>query len=317
MTKSNLAVPQSYEKRESPGLSVVFASDEQYVPHLATAVTSLLETNREIIDRIFVITQSSATHAFRRFTQDILARYGVEVEPCPLDPSILEGLFVSGHVSQATYNRFLIGHLIPSEVDYVLYFDSDLIVVGDLSPLLRTLQVTGLNANWVVSAVARDNPYHLKQFGHSGSKYFNAGVLLVNVIEWRRRLVAENLFETAHNLFGRLHLWDQDVLNLVLEDSWAELPGEFNETALTRRDEDSVVVHFVGGTKPWMWGSNHPYRSEYDRFRSLTPYWPYRKSGLGRYLRKRFVPRGLQKPRKLVKRSVRLLRRKIGRLLGR
>ena len=302
---------------ESNSLSVVFASDRGYIPHLATAVTSLLENNRRLVDRVFVITQAAETPEFETFKADIFARYHIAVEPCEADFGEMDGLYVSGHVSLATYNRFLIGNLLPSDVELVLYLDSDLIVVGDLSPLSLGLAGGLSKETVVVGAVSRDEPDHLIRFGHSGLDYFNAGVLLVNLVEWRKRKVVDQLFSTARELFGELHLWDQDVLNLVLESNWSPLPGSFNETSLTDRQSDARVVHFVGGSKPWMWGSRHPYRKDYDYYRSLTPFWPYRRSGLSAFLRKKLIPRPLQRPSRLLRRFIRRLRRAVGKILGR
>ena len=305
-------------KEGSPTLDVVFAADVTYIPHLATAVTSLLETNTELVGRLFVLTDDSASEPYRRFERDIQDRYGITAEPLRITPRLLEGLYVSGHVSSATYNRFLLGDLLPPEVSTVLYLDSDLVVTGDLTSLAdatkRNLEDEACPIVW---AVSRDKPDHLVKFGHSGSAYFNAGVLLVNLVKWRAEAVADSLFSTARELNGQLHLWDQDVLNLVLESRWGELPGVFNETDLKQASSSARIIHFVGGSKPWMVGSSHPHKTDYDRFRSLTPFWPYQREGLGKFLVKTFVPRPLQKPRKLVRRLGRRLRRRLGALIGR
>lgn len=299
-------------------LNVVFAADNSYVPHLATAVTSLLETNRKLVGRLFVLTDDSASEAFQRFERDIRNRYDLQAEPLRVTPDLLHGLYVSGHVSSATYNRFLLGELIPPEVTNVLYLDCDLLVVGDLTSLAevsdRNLQEDACPIVW---AVARDKPDHLVKFGHSGESYFNAGVLLVNLVKWRAEAVIDSLFSKGRELFAQLHLWDQDVLNLVLESKWEELPGFFNETDLKLASRSTRIIHFVGGSKPWMVGCSHPHEADYEHFRSLTPFWPYRKEGLRRFLVKTFVPRTLQKPRKLARMLQRKLRKGIKAILGR
>lgn len=55
-------------------LSVVFSADENYIPHLAAAVTSLLENNLEHVSRVFVLTDAAHTEAFKQFSDDIRSR---------------------------------------------------------------------------------------------------------------------------------------------------------------------------------------------------------------------------------------------------
>jgi lipopolysaccharide biosynthesis glycosyltransferase len=296
----------------TPGFDVVFSSDRSYVPHLATAVTSLLETNLSLVARVWVMTNARDSRPFLRFQEDVRKRYGLKPRALHVDEDRFRSVYVSGHVSWATYARFLLGELLPIDAQTVLYLDSDLVVVGPLDGILDRSGVASGDTRPIVRAVPRDSGHHLEEFGFRSDRYFNAGVLLVDLEQWRREGIQDQLFERAEQLFGKLHLWDQDVLNLVLEDKWSELPGHFNETALETKSADARIVHFVGGTKPWMVGGQHPYRDDYRRYRSLTPFWPYMPEGLGKYLRKRFLPRPLQRPKKTLRRIGRRIRRLVG-----
>ncbi len=294
------------------GLDVVFSSDRFCVHHLATAVTSLLETNLSLVARLWVMTNASESRPVRRFQDDVRKRYGLEPGALQVDEQQFDRVYVSGHVSWATYARFLLGELLPLDARRVLYLDSDLIVVGPLDGILDCSAVASGQIRPIVQAVPRDSGHHLQEFGFRSDRYFNAGVLLVDLEQWRREGIQNQLFQRAEQLFGKLHLWDQDVLNFGLEEKWSELPGHLNEPALEKWSEDARIVHFVGGTKPWMVVGRHPYRDEYQRYRSLTPFWPYVPEGLGRYLRKRLLPRPLQRPKKTLRRMGRRIRRLVG-----
>lgn len=293
-------------------IDVVFSADYSYLPHLATAVTSLLETNQEKVANIWVITDAGATRRFKHLVDDVASRYGFAVRNLSIDSARFARLYVSGHVSWATYARFLLGELLPHDVSRVLYLDSDLIVVSSLSEMLDFDRLGDNSSTPIVWAVARDTGEHLKPLGFTGRQYFNAGVLLVDLERWRTEKIGEELFLKGEEVFGRIHLWDQDVLNLVLENRWSELPGVFNETQVAARSDDYRIVHFVGGTKPWMVGGRHPYRNDYRRFRRMTPFWPFLPQGLGKVLRKRVLPRPLQRPVKTVRKMGRKVRRALG-----
>jgi len=92
------------------------------------------------------------------------------------------------------------------------------------------------------------------------------------------------------------------VLNVVLEQRWAALSGKYNETGLVDSKSDAVIVHFVGATKPWMFGARHPNRSDYMFYRSQTPFWPFVPQSVGKFLVRRLIPRPLRKPKKLWRR---------------
>lgn len=293
-------------------LSFVFAADDGYIPHLATAVTSLLETNRELVEDIWIIGDTDKTPSREKFLFYLDERYGVRPKEVSIQSNQLDGLFVSGHVSKMTYARFLLGSLLPQDLDVVVYLDSDLVITGPLAGLVECENDWPPNA--VVGAVAHDSGHHLVQFGFGGSTYFNAGVLVINLRTWRRLNLERKLIETGRSLYRKLHLWDQDVLNLVLEGRWFELPERYNRTVTKSQRDSASVVHFVGGAKPWMVGCKHPNRRDYDFFRGLTPFSPYIKSGFRRYLFKILVPRSLQKPSRLWKRTRRRVQRLVGRL---
>lgn len=293
-------------------LSVVFSSDRKYVPHLATALASLLETNPDFVDRVFVITNESNDKAFAKLRDFVKVRYFVDLELIQISDSVLENFQVTGHISRAAYSRLLVGSLLPVEISRVLYLDCDLVVVGDISEIGALIETADPIAEPEVLAVSADSGQHLTEFGHSGEKYFNSGVMVLNLSKWRSTRAEEKLvsFATAHA--GRLHLWDQDVLNVIFEHSWVEIPGWFNDTASGTDSRESRIIHFVGATKPWMVGGWHPHRVTYNFYRSQTPYYPYLKTGLGRFLRKRLLPRWLQKP----SRTVRKARKRLSRLLA-
>lgn len=300
-------------------LDVVFGCDWNYIPHLAVAVESLIRNSPEVIANIWVITDQSHTRRYKKFTSHLLTVHEIEIRTIDISRSELSGLFTSGHVTLAAYNRFLIGRYLPPKSRFVLYLDSDLLVSRDLTPLVdfRLSVKTNSATQPVLFAIRRDDASHLKPFGHSGDKLFNSGVMLLDLLQWRSQGVEEELFATARKYYGQLRTRDQDVLNLVLEDRWVELPGEYNETtAVDDRNDSARIIHFAGSVKPWMVGSNHPHRQDYDSYRALTPFSPYRKEGLGRFLFKKFVPTPLQKPQKLIKKSVRRVKSFLGQAAG-
>jgi lipopolysaccharide biosynthesis glycosyltransferase len=176
-----------------------------------------------------------------------------------------------GYITSATYLRFTL-----TEADvrrpYVVYLDSDLIVLGGLDDafdLVAPGQV-GLVRDEIVRSIGRDHalPGLVDVHPHlRGSPYFNAGAIWLvsdDLATFREGTVAQ-LRRNAHHIYFN----DQDALNLWLlaGSSVARLPPEFNRFELGRFRErsdwinravgpapglsDARVVHFVGSHKPW------------------------------------------------------------------
>lgn len=184
---------------------------------------------------------------------------------------------MSGHISAAAYLRLHLGELLPDSVSSVLYLDSDVIVIRDLSTLQGQLFTEAEGGkNFMIAAV--DEPSsgdHLRPLGFVGTRYFNSGVLLIDLDQWRSAEVGPKLIKMAAELGDKLDVWDQDVLNLYFDDSWLSLNGRFNWIHKDIGKSDPVIVHFVTGDKPWKLGNRHPARHQYRHYRNLTPF-PYR-----------------------------------------
>ena len=97
------------------------------------------------------------------------------------------------------------------------------------------------------------------QLGDSPAEpYFNAGVILVNVPEWRRQRVTERAmgYIAAH----RPPFHDQSALNVVLHKNAISLDERFNCIANMRKHWPALkqphgkigrIVHFLDYPKPW------------------------------------------------------------------
>ena len=89
---------------------------------------------------------------------------------------------------------------------------------------------------------------HLQRYGFTSEHYFNSGVMLINLQAWRGERLHEALDCYAKQLYERLPWWDQDVLNLALQNRWKPLGPEFNATWKVPV-EKPVIVHFSGTPK--------------------------------------------------------------------
>ena len=214
----------------------------------------------------------------------------------------MASLKVGGAITVAAYYRLLIPELLPTEAK-AIYLDADLIVQADLGALwglpigdrhLLAVQDQG------VRLVA--GPYGLTNYQQlripTGTKYFNAGVLVLNLEKWRQKNTATRILTYVRENPEHIRFHDQDGLNAILWNQWSELdprwnqmpqilqaagPGDspFDAETFKRVTTDPYIIHYASADKPWRFGCKHPATERFFRSLDRTAYRSYRPSRWG------------------------------------
>ena len=211
----------------------------------------------------------------------------------------LASLKVGGAITVATYYRLLIPRLLPTHAK-AIYLDADLIVQADLADLWKVpIAEHDLLAVQDQGVRLISGPFGLTNYKSlgipEGRKYFNAGVLVLNLENWRRDQTAERIVEyvSQHHEYIRFH--DQDGLNAILWRSWGELDPRWNQMPqilqVASADESPFdpktyknvidhpyIIHYASADKPWRFGCRHPAVSRFFESLDRTVYRGYRPS---------------------------------------
>ena len=188
-------------------------------------------------------------------------------------------LFVNQHLAVETYYRLLSPQLFPT-TSKILFLDSDMIVNADVSELFD-IDISNYYLAAIkdidISGQLYENDY-LKNYLENtvkiknGYNYFQAGCLLLNLAEIRKKYSTEDLIKIAtENNWTYL---DQDVLNHAFNDKVYYLPQKWN-TMMDWREpnasrigilkkaplvlyleylkarENPKIIHYAGYQKPW------------------------------------------------------------------
>lgn len=291
----------SQSDRADHGMQVLCASDERYLPHAATMLRSLLEHNR--VFRIHYFYSSVASDELAKL-KSMASKSGSEIVFYEVVPRTFEQLRVDKWASAAVYYRLLATSLLPAELDRILYLDSDIVVRHSLDDLWNTdltdHALAAIPDYWQDAKSLEVVP--------AGEKLFNSGVLLINLKAWRQTNVPERAVTFIKENPEKVQFWDQEALNAVLARQWIELPPRWNaqgETHWSKGMPDPAIVHFIMSGKPWHWSNVHPFKSEYRRYRLMTPWSQYEQEGkpelAGRLLHysqrlaRAALPRGLRR----------------------
>lgn len=282
--------------------------DQGYVPYVYVLLSSVIERHAGLPVHVHVLapglpaTDEAALTAF-------VAQRGGQLHFYQLDVAALQGFSLPDHHTSyftlANYYRLFLPDLVPKQLSRLLYLDVDTLVVGDLRPLFQ------LDLGDYALGAVQDADMHVRHdLGLSRqSDYFNSGVLLMNLPQWRRQRITERACELAVRYPEKVKGWvDQDALNLLLQGHWYRLDSRYNlvngaiPTDLPRRAHaqylaDKIIIHYTGTPKPWHWASESRLRYLYQRYAQGLPQARNHRAPLRKLSRPQLV--GLAKSRLL------------------
>jgi len=263
---------------------IVCTIDDNYVEHCVVMLTSLFYNNKKSNFHVFILTNKlldkniNCLETFFKWKKH-------SVEIINVDESLLKDAPISGHLTLATYYRILIPLLLPIDIDRVLFLDSDLIVKESVDSFWDS-EIT--NFSHIAIQNMGDNLPFVKKIGMPfTSKYFNAGILFINLKWWREKDVFSQCIDFISTKLNRITFHDQDVLNGVLVDCWLEYPLKFNaqsyvffnnsnKSEFNKEENDAlsspVIIHYTGSgdSKPWYYNNRHLLKHEYYKYLDKT-----------------------------------------------
>jgi len=214
-------------------------------------------------------------------------RYNFKINYITIDTSFFKDLYISEHITQATYYRIMIPELIPN-IQKILYLDCDIIANNDIKELYD------INIdNYFFAAIEEKDEFTINRIKKLelpiNSKYFNAGVMLINIKKWKQSNSSKdiiNFIKKNKDKFENCYFiaWDQDALNAIMYDKWLNISFKYNYIESFLRIypleianiEDKILIIHYTNLKPWNYLCLHPLRNLYFYYLNKTP-WFYNK----------------------------------------
>ena len=241
-------------------LNILYCFDENYNKQAAVSIFSLLENVSEQIE-IYIIHKNPDTFIDIKNKinkhKNLSKLYIHKFKNTKFSFPNIAGT----HVSEATYYRFFIEEFIDSKIENLLYLDSDIVCINDpISELKKEIEKLNKTNN-LIAAVSESQSIR-EDLHLSSGKYFNAGVMLINLKKWHENEMEKKLVTLAENTKKNILFWDQDILNLYFDGSYIELSSYMNYTlgmipfekvtheSIEELDEIKFI-HYVGKFKPW------------------------------------------------------------------
>ena len=173
------------------------------------------------------------------------------------------------------FYRLFIAALYP-EYKKAIYLDCDITVIGDISKMYEIDlgdNIFGVVPDDVIASVEQFKIYAREAIGVDDKKYFNSGVLLMNLDKYREEKIKERFvyllvkynFETAAP--------DQDYLNAMCKDKVMYLERGWDRMS-TDEDYDGelYIIHYNNFRKPWYY-DDVPYARYFWEYAPKTTFY--------------------------------------------
>jgi lipopolysaccharide biosynthesis glycosyltransferase len=202
--------------------------------------------------------------------------------------------FTDGHITIETYFRLIIPELF-CDYEKIIYLDGDIICRVDIAELYK------IDLGDRLLAASRDILGICRYYMYCESKrltgtdiitlqnideYFNAGLLIINILQFRHTFTVNELFNFSLSQKWRCH--DQDVLNVLCKGRVSFLPLAYNfnqndHAAIYLPDnlkreyleaiKDPKIIHFMGPSKkPWNNVNHVSYFEYFWKYATRTPF---------------------------------------------
>jgi len=253
-------------------INIIFSSDNNFAQHLGVTLCSLFENNKEEDITIYVIDGEIKSENKEKLAQ-IEKKYSFKINYIEPDKKLFKDLYISGHISVASYYRLGIGEFMPLSAKKVLYFDCDIIIVGKIEKIWNQ-DIT----SFTLGAITEAGQINHKNLGIKEKEdYFNAGILLIDLSKWREQKIGKQCFDFIKNNPDKIILHDQDTLNGVFRGDWKKLDARFNVMTQNKNNvKDPVIIHYNTWVKPWNYLCNNPHKYLYDQYLSISPWKDYK-----------------------------------------
>jgi lipopolysaccharide biosynthesis glycosyltransferase len=253
---------------------LAIAANERYFPGLYCALASALSHLDAARGVDLKVLDGGISETSRKVLLHLVARFGrsVRLEFVPVDESVFRGATVGPGRSHMAYCRILLPHLL--DVPRLIYLDCDVLIFRDLFELFDI----ELSPGKILAAVPDSETLTLSDDSYTlagamnlpaDGRYFNSGVMLMNLDELRKRHFFQRSIEFLNTCSGDYRFHDQSAFNFLLHGRIDELTEYWNRASwrFDEQDDNSLdcVLHYTSSA-PWLGRTAGPAQDLFERF---------------------------------------------------
>ena len=237
---------------------VFFSCDNNYLPFLSVALRSMIDNlNPATVCRVYVLNDGLNGEGVARLNAMQTENVTIEfVDVRPQIAPILEKLNLRDYYTPSIYYRLFIPTLFP-QYSKALYLDADIAVTGDITKLYNTPLGERLVAAVPDAIIESHEDFRLYAEGGVGvpyRQYFNSGVLVMNLDQFRLQGIRERFTYLLEQHHFDTVCPDQDYLNALCFGQVLYLDNGWNKMSIDRNYNGiPALIHYNMFFKPWQY----------------------------------------------------------------
>lgn len=260
-------------------MNILVTLNQFYIEPLRVMLCSLCESNPEGRFRVFVVHSTLQENDIQRIGSAVSGER-CEIVNIYVPYERFQDLPSSKRWPKEACYRIFAAHILPEDLDRVIYLDPDIVVINDLEKFYKI----DFKDNFFAACTHMFEPMQsicrARLNMAPKSVYINSGVMLINLEKFRKEQKTEQIYEYVKKNRKRIYLFDQDILNGLycgkilavnpllynLDERYFKLHNMNPHSKANRVDynwvrENTVIIHFCSKKKPWQPG----YKGEFGK----------------------------------------------------
>lgn len=241
-------------------MNILIAINKGYIRPAMTMLRSLAETNESQIN-VYILHYELEDGDIKKIEKSV-ADFSVKIFAIKIEKKVFEHYTIPKQFSMEIFIRLIAYKILPTDINKILWLDSDMIILNDISDLynktfegkmMLVCRDIGCNEKGIMEKRQKrlDNP--------NMEEYFNSGMLLMNLEKMREKFHLEEVFEVLNKQAEELIYPDQDILNKILwndvtyvdADKYNKQVFSYEDYNIEQLKNDTKILHYVGKIKPW------------------------------------------------------------------
>lgn len=239
----------------------VYCIDRNFNKQAFLSIASLIKTGSLNGSSVYIVHKNPRSfNKYKKKLLKIMPNLNIELIKFKYNIKNFPNL-KNSHVSEATYYRMFLADHLDNVKNNVMYVDADAYFINNIShkipKIIKILSERDLliAAKTEFSLKKNQSPDIFERLGMN-DKYFNAGVMIINLQKWKENNISNILNDKVFELENKIIFWDQDVLNSFINGKYYELPQSFNflidiNYPENFKNQEVDIIHYAGNTKPW------------------------------------------------------------------
>jgi lipopolysaccharide biosynthesis glycosyltransferase len=265
-------------------INIMCCCNDSYAPFCGVMLCSMFENTKQSNKITIFIVDMGISELNKNKLGSLVSFYGGKIKYLNFKLNELPKMKIGAQGISSLVRIFMFSKV---KANRLVYLDSDIIINGKIEELYS------INLGEKILGAVLDVYSQQERFKSLGipqnSKYFNAGVLVIDLKKWRNKKVDQRIKKEISSGRDYPHI-DQDILNCVLYNEWKELDPSWNvvsnayEGIMMKKSwrisnkelliilRSPKIVHFTGPIKPWAYLSVHPLKRDWEKYLKMTPW---------------------------------------------